>query len=88
MAEPRDPYALLEGGLGNLLLRPWFDRLALGWVSRLYFPLSRAWAAATAADGELERFWAGIGGPRAQRLVAMEHARAVEEMRGFDTTHS
>jgi pimeloyl-ACP methyl ester carboxylesterase len=76
MTDLRDPYALLEGGLGDLLLRPWFDRLALGWVSRLYFPLSRAWAAAAGAEGALDRFWDGIGGPRRQRLVAEHGLRA------------
>lgn len=78
MTDRRDPYALLEGGLGSLLLRPWFDRLALGWVSRLYFPLSRAWAAAAGAEGDLERFWDGIGGPRRQRLVAEHGLRATQ----------
>ncbi|MEX2628979.1 MAG: alpha/beta hydrolase family protein [Tistlia sp.] len=82
MADARDPYALLEGGLGGLLLRPWFDRLALGWVSRLYFPLSRAWAAAAGAEGSLERFWAGIGGPRGQRLVAEHGLRATRARLG------
>ena len=79
MAEPRDPYPLLQGGLGSLLLRPWFDRLALGWVSGLYLPLSRAWAAAGAAEGDLGRFWAGIGGPRRQRLVAERAIAATAE---------
>lgn len=76
MAGARDPYVLLEGGFGSLLLRPWFDRLALGLVARLYFPLSRAWAAAAGAEGELARFWDGIGGPRGQRLVAEHGLRA------------
>ncbi|SMF41082.1 hypothetical protein SAMN06265365_11372 [Tistlia consotensis] len=68
----RDPYRLLGGRVGELLLRPWFDRVALRWVAGLYFPLSRAWAAAADVDGRPERFWDGIGGPRSggQRLLA------------------
>ncbi len=76
MPDLRDPYALLEGGLGDLLLRPWFDRLALGWVSGLYFPLSRAWAAAAGCDGDLDRFWRGIGGARERGTLDAEGALA------------
>lgn len=43
-------YALLHGALGDLMLRPWFDVLALYAVARWYLPLSRAWAAAQAPD--------------------------------------
>jgi hypothetical protein len=38
------------------LARPWFDRAALWSLTRWYFPLSRAWAAASVADGSIERF--------------------------------
>jgi pimeloyl-ACP methyl ester carboxylesterase len=40
---------LLAGAAGGLLLRPWFDALALPAILRWYFPLSRAWAAAELA---------------------------------------
>jgi hypothetical protein len=39
-------YRVLQSGLGDLVLRPWFDWVALNSVARGYFPLSRAWAAA------------------------------------------
>lgn len=43
-------YALLHGALGDLILRPWFDVVALHAIARWYLPLSRAWAAAQVAD--------------------------------------
>ncbi|MDP6707112.1 MAG: alpha/beta hydrolase family protein [Alphaproteobacteria bacterium] len=46
----RDPFA-------GLWLRPWFDRTALALITRWYLPLSRAWAAALSADGDIDRFW-------------------------------
>ena len=47
----RDKLAELvhNGPLGQLLWRPWYDRVSLPLVTSLIFPLSRAWAAADAA---------------------------------------
>jgi pimeloyl-ACP methyl ester carboxylesterase len=39
----------LSDGVLDLLMRPWFDRMALNAVARWLFPLSRAWAAAATA---------------------------------------
>ncbi|MEE9300705.1 MAG: alpha/beta hydrolase family protein [Alphaproteobacteria bacterium] len=39
---------ILKGPLGRLILRPWFDRLALWLIVRWYLPLSRGWAGARA----------------------------------------
>ncbi len=53
------PERLLRGQLGDWVARPWLDRAAfgnLGW----YFPLSRLWAAASVADGDLDRFAAAV----------------------------
>jgi hypothetical protein len=47
--------------LGGLLMRPWYDRLAVKLVARWYFPLSRAWAAALACGEDGERFAATLG---------------------------
>jgi hypothetical protein len=44
----------LDGPLAPVTLRPWFDRVLLRWVCRTYFPLSRGWAAARWADGDLD----------------------------------
>jgi pimeloyl-ACP methyl ester carboxylesterase len=73
---------LLQSALGGLILRPWFDATALRLLVRWYFPLSRAWAAALAADGEPERFLAAISTgkrtrPLVPRLVASMKARRI-----------
>src|SRR6056297_41527 len=44
----------LDGPLAPYTLRPWFDRVLLKWVTRTYFPLSRGWAAARLADGDVD----------------------------------
>ncbi len=65
--------------LGALIFRPWFDSLALRSVAEWYFPLSRGWAAAVAADGDLERFLAALPPDRALNrrvLPALERIAA------------
>lgn len=54
--------AALRTPLGNLVARPWFDHVALNTVAYWFFPLSRLWAAARAAQGSVDRFFeiAGI----------------------------
>jgi len=47
---------LLKSVAADVLLRPWFDDAALRLLANWYFPLSRAWAAAIAAEGSVERF--------------------------------
>jgi hypothetical protein len=54
---PQDlPGRLLASRLGSLITRPWFDRVVLQVGLAAYIPLSRAWAAAAAAEGDLDRF--------------------------------
>lgn len=48
--------ALLLAPLARLVLRPWFDRVSLESIAGWYLPLSRAWAAALAADTDIDRF--------------------------------
>jgi pimeloyl-ACP methyl ester carboxylesterase len=67
-------YRLLRGPLGDLVFRPWFDRVALGLVGRWYLPLSRAWAAGLASEGSIEGFWANLG--RGASPGALERAWA------------
>ncbi|MCH9050416.1 MAG: hypothetical protein IIA72_04965, partial [Proteobacteria bacterium] len=52
---------LLAGPVADLVLRPWFDRLAIPAIADWYCPLSRAWAAALVADGAPERFADALG---------------------------
>lgn len=47
---------LLGGRPGQVLLRPWFDRVSIHWVTQVFFPISRAWAAARMADGSRAAF--------------------------------
>ncbi len=49
-------YRFLAGPHGNLILRPWFDTIALNFVASWFCPLSRAWAAASISDGLIDRF--------------------------------
>lgn len=64
---------LKSAAFGRLVARPWFDRLALWTVSGPVLRLSRAWAAASVAEGSLDRFrhevpLAGIA-PSSQRWL-------------------
>ncbi|MDW3204404.1 MAG: hypothetical protein R8L07_02590 [Alphaproteobacteria bacterium] len=48
--------AMLDRAVGPYLWRPWYDRVATPAVAKVFFPLSRAWAAALAAEGDPDRF--------------------------------
>ena len=47
---------LLGSPAGRIIARPWFDTCALHLLKHWYFPLSRLWAAARAADGDIDRY--------------------------------
>jgi hypothetical protein len=55
---------LLGTPLGLLLARPWLDALTLRGLKHVFFPLSRLWAAASAAEGSVDTFWEQSGQPR------------------------
>ncbi|MYE03214.1 MAG: hypothetical protein F4Y03_18455 [Alphaproteobacteria bacterium] len=86
--------ACLRSPLGALIGRPWFDRAALAAVSGWFFPLSRLWAAARAAEGSVERYFAEVPMPRTgraaralrRRLDRFERVRAktVESERAWE----
>lgn len=61
-AQPRFSGAGAQGSrrVMSWLAQPWFDPTALWTMTRWYMPLSRAWAAAAASDGSLERFQAEL----------------------------
>ncbi|NIA68800.1 hypothetical protein HBA54_09370 [Pelagibius litoralis] len=70
--------------LGDLVMRPWYDRWALGLVARWYLPLSRAWAAGLAHAGDkaafaeaagLEGFPGGLTGRAIRRAIAKNQRR-------------
>lgn len=67
---------LLRSAVGALILRPWFDDAALRLLAGWYFPLSRAWAAALAANGSPEAFCAAVHcRPLAARMLPRVLAR-------------
>jgi len=77
--------ACLRSPIGSLVGRPWFDRAAMHLLRNWFFPLSRLWAAARAADGSLERFLAampGASGVHGQSLLA-RRLRRFEGVRGL-----
>ncbi len=47
---------LLVSPVGRVIALPWIDRVVLYFLKHWYFPLSRLWAAARAADGDVDRF--------------------------------
>ena len=91
------PLRLLSSPLGALITRPWVDRLILQVGLAAYFPLSRAWASAAAAAGDLDRFKAdlalertpnglGRGLPRTlSRIAALaaDHDKAARQWEGL-----
>jgi len=72
MTAARHP-AWLQGPLGGIVLRPWFDHIALAAMVRGYFPLSRLWGAAEAAGDDVDRFVAEVPLPS---LVGKQRDRA------------
>jgi hypothetical protein len=59
---PAPPFSpLLWDPLGALVMRPWYDRLAVKLVAGWYLGLSRAWAAALESSGDEARFAAALG---------------------------
>src|SRR5258708_18912510 len=78
--------ALLQGVTADYLLRPWFDAVALPGIVRWYFPLSRAWAAATLAGTDAERFCAEAEAPDLpRRMVELTLLRIAARQRHYDT---
>ncbi len=61
----------LRTPIGDLVARPWFDRVALSSIAYWFFPLSRLWAAARAADGSVERFFDEAGVEPSNRLARL-----------------
>jgi predicted esterase len=69
---------------GRLIFRPWFDALAVRVVTRGYFPLSRGWAAAWAADGDPERFREEAGAGLPDLVARRTLAKIAESARTYE----
>jgi pimeloyl-ACP methyl ester carboxylesterase len=51
---------ILASPLGALIARPWFDRYTLRFFEKWFFPSSRLWAAARAANGSTQDFFGHV----------------------------
>lgn len=74
---------MIRSPAGAVLAGPWFDPIALHYLAWRFFPLSRAWAAATVAEGSLERFLEEVAvGPvsRATRRRMVAALASVERL--------
>ena len=47
---------IMASPIGEVLARRWLDWMILQTLKRLFFPFSRLWAAARAANGEVDKF--------------------------------
>lgn len=59
----------IERSLVSFISRPWFDRVATPAIARLFFPLSAALAAASAAGGDPARFRENLDDGPVRRAV-------------------
>lgn len=75
----------LHSPIGAVLARPWFDKAALRLLSQWFFPVSRLWAAARAAEGSTEGYLRelAIGSPSAALVRRIDRRLA-----RFETTRS
>ena len=69
---------------GRMIFRPWFDEVAVRVVTRGYFPVSRGWAAAWAADGDLERFREEAGGGVPDVVARRTMTQIAESARNYE----
>src|SRR5690606_21399102 len=59
---PPPPFSPLTWDpVGSLVMRPWYDRLAVKLVAGWYLGMSRAWAAAQESGGDAARFAHEVG---------------------------
>lgn len=75
---------LASAAIGSVFARPWIDPLCL-WGLKQLLPASRAWAAASIAEGSPERFAADLGLARPPLGVKSRLARTVELRRAAES---
>ncbi len=51
---------VMRSWVGNVVARPWLDKTILLSLEYVFFPLSRMWAAARRANGEVDEFYAAV----------------------------
>ena len=69
---------------GLVLAWPWFDSAGLWMLRRAFFPVSRAWAAAGVAGGDLDRFHGAV--PLARRFE--DDARLTKAIAAFEAARA
>jgi hypothetical protein len=77
----------LGSPLGGLVARPWLDPVALWALTRAHLPLSRAWAAASVAEGSAKRFLAELPRERLPVGSARPVARALAKVAALRDRH-
>ncbi len=81
--------AALRTPAGSLFAQPWFDRMALKVLAGWFFPLSRLWAAASVAEGSVERYFAEVPiDPQARLARRLQHRLNRFERARFDVLDS
>lgn len=73
------------------LSRPWFDAVSIRLITRTYMPLSRAWAAAVSAEGDVQHFAretglrpTALGLERAVKRIHRLHAQYTAAVAAWD----
>ncbi|HFB54709.1 MAG TPA: hypothetical protein ENJ46_02200 [Hellea balneolensis] len=68
------PTRAMKSPLGKLIARPWLDVCVLYFLKSWFFPLSRLWAAARIAEGDVDKFIEHVPlskpGPRKRKQIA------------------
>jgi len=79
-----DPTPILRGPIGDLLARPWLDKVSLSSIGRYLIPTSRLWAAAELAGTDIDRFLAeaGLVEPSPAKLALLPQALALTARMG------
>lgn len=78
MTRPAGFRHILNRAVARYLWRPWYDSVATPAVARIFFPLSRAWAAGVAAKGDPDVFLDRVGDGVERRTVGRPLLRGIQ----------
>ena len=71
--------SVLDRSVAPYLWRPWYDSVATPAIAKVFFPLSRAWASAVAAEGNLDRFHHTVDDGPPRRAVGQRILNSVDQ---------
>lgn len=63
--------SVLDRSVASYLWRPWYDSVATPAISKVFFPLSRAWSSAVASKGDADLFHATVDSGPPRRAVGV-----------------